>query len=44
MKKREFWFVVGSQSLYGQEVLDTVDARQGDGGVPVAEAPLSAGL
>ncbi len=27
MKKREFWFVVGSQSLYGQEVLDTVDAR-----------------
>ena len=27
MKKHEFWFVVGSQSLYGQEVLDTVDAR-----------------
>ena len=27
MKRREFWFVVGSQSLYGQDVLDTVDAR-----------------
>ena len=25
--KREFWFVVGSQFLYGQDVLDTVDAR-----------------
>lgn len=23
----KFWFVVGSQTLYGQEVLDTVDAR-----------------
>ena len=28
--KREFWFVVGSQSLYGQDVLDTVDARAGE--------------
>ena len=27
MKKREFWFVVGSQFLYGQEVLETVEAR-----------------
>ena len=27
MKKREFWFVVGSQFLYGPEVLETVDAR-----------------
>lgn len=27
MKKTEFWFVVGSQSLYGTEVLDTVEAR-----------------
>ena len=27
MKKREFWFVVGSQSLYGPEVLETVDER-----------------
>ena len=25
--KYEFWFIVGSQDLYGQEVLDTVDAR-----------------
>ena len=27
MKQYEFWFVVGSQDLYGQEVLDTVAAR-----------------
>ncbi len=27
MKKFEFWFIVGSQDLYGQGVLDTVDAR-----------------
>ena len=27
MKQREFWFIVGSQDLYGQEVLDTVAAR-----------------
>ena len=27
MKKYEFWFVVGSQFLYGQEVLLTVEAR-----------------
>ena len=27
MKKREFWFVVGSQFLYGPEVLETVEAR-----------------
>jgi len=27
MKKYEFWFVVGSQFLYGPEVLDTVAAR-----------------
>ncbi len=27
MKKREFWFVVGSQLLYGPEVLETVDRR-----------------
>ena len=25
--KREFWFIVGSQSLYGPEVLKTVDER-----------------
>ena len=27
MKKYEFWFVVGSQSLYGPQVLETVDGR-----------------
>ena len=27
MKKYEFWFVVGSQFLYGPEVLETVAAR-----------------
>ncbi len=27
MEHKEFWFVVGSQSLYGDTVLNTVDAR-----------------
>ena len=27
MRKYEFWFVVGSQFLYGQDVLDTVEQR-----------------
>ena len=27
MKNYEFWFIVGSQCLYGPEVLATVDAR-----------------
>lgn len=27
LKDYEFWFVVGSQSLYGDDVLETVDAR-----------------
>ena len=27
MKNYEFWFVVGSQFLYGPEVLETVKAR-----------------
>lgn len=27
MKDYEFWFIVGSQLLYGSEVLETVDAR-----------------
>jgi len=26
-RKREFWFIVGSQDLYGQEVLEIVDGR-----------------
>ncbi len=28
--KKEFWFVVGSQDLYGQEVLDTVAKRSAE--------------
>ena len=28
--KYEFWFVVGSQFLYGEEVLETVAARAGE--------------
>ena len=27
MNNKEFWFVVGSQFLYGPEVLETVAAR-----------------
>ena len=27
MKQYEFWFVVGSQFLYGPEVLETVEER-----------------
>ena len=27
MRDYEFWFVVGSQFLYGDEVLETVEAR-----------------
>ena len=27
MRKYEFWFVVGSQYLYGEEVLETVAQR-----------------
>ena len=27
LRDYEFWFVVGSQFLYGPEVLETVDAR-----------------
>ena len=27
MKQYEFWFVVGSQTLYGEEVLATVTSR-----------------
>ena len=29
MENKEFWFVVGSQFLYGPEVLDTVSERAG---------------
>ena len=30
MKSYEFWFIVGSQSLYGPEVLKTVEGRAGE--------------
>ena len=40
MQQYEFWFVVGSQFLYGQEVLDTVAAR----GAEMAEVLSSSGL
>ncbi|MBQ7885790.1 MAG: L-arabinose isomerase [Clostridia bacterium] len=39
MKQYEFWFVVGSQGLYGQEVLDTVAKR----GAEMAEALNASG-
>ena len=40
--KYEFWFVVGSQFLYGEEVLETVAARagkqEGGGEIEITEA------
>lgn len=30
MKQYEFWFIVGSQTLYGEEVLATVASRAGE--------------
>ena len=39
MNNYEFWFIVGSQTLYGDEVLDTVARRAGD-----MAAKLSAAL
>lgn len=32
MKHYEFWFVVGSQTLYGDDVLTTVANRSGGNG------------
>ena len=44
MKQYEFWFVVGSQFLYGPEVLQTVARRAADHRaldlIEVAPAPL----
>ena len=37
MKKREFWFIVGSQDLYGQEVLDTVAERSAEMAAALSE-------
>ena len=36
--KREFWFVVGSQFLYGPEVLEIVDSRAGEIAADLTEA------
>ncbi len=40
LKDREFWFVVGSQFLYGPEVLETVAAR----GAEMAETMSAGGI
>ena len=39
LKDHEFWFVVGSQSLYGDEVLQTVDARAKEMAEKLSAAP-----
>ena len=41
MKNYEFWFIVGSQTLYGPEVLETV---KGDGGLSDGKAAISSGI
>ena len=41
MKHYEFWFVVGSQSLYGPEVLETVARRAQE--MPIAIPILGCG-
>lgn len=40
MKNREFWFVVGSQHLYGPEVLDTVAERAAEMAEKINGSPL----
>ncbi len=40
MKKCEFWFVVGSQFLYGPEVLETVAARAAEMAEKMSESKL----
>ena len=40
MKQREFWFLVGSQHLYGPEVLETVAARAAEMAEKINESPL----
>ena len=37
MEKREFWFVVGSQYLYGPEVLETVSVRAAEMAVELSK-------
>ena len=38
MKNYEFWFIVGSQDLYGPEVLETVDKRAKEMAAELSEA------
>ena len=40
MKNREFWFIVGSQHLYGPEVLDTVAERAAEMAKKISASPL----
>ena len=40
MKNREFWFIVGSQHLYGPEVLDTVAERAAEMAEKISASPL----
>lgn len=46
MQDYEFWFVVGSQFLYGPEVLETVAARAGNDrrAQRIGQAALQAGI
>ena len=39
--KREFWFIVGSQYLYGNEVLETVEKRACEMAAEMSKAPWS---
>ncbi len=40
MKNTEFWFIVGSQHLYGPEVLDIVAARAAEMAEKISASPL----
>jgi L-arabinose isomerase len=40
MKNKQFWFVVGSQHLYGPEVLETVAARAAEMAAKMNDSPL----
>ncbi len=40
MKNREFWFIVGSQHLYGPEVLDIVAERAAEMAEKISASPL----
>lgn len=42
MKHYEFWFIVGSQTLYGEDVLTTVANRAEEGAEAVRRAAVSA--